>query len=369
MRTPVSEGPARMRALAAALPSALESGYRSGRELARPHRADGMQFVAVGMGGSGIAADLARGLVDAESRATLSVVRAPDLPKAVGPRTEVLLVSYSGNTWETLAAYGAAGRVGAKRTVVTSGGTLLERAEEDGVPVLTVPPGLPPRSAVGHLLGGVLGLLDSAFPESLEGRVARTAEATRSRIREYSRSHGPAAALAERVGGRLPFIYAESSFVPLARRWKTQVEENAKRLAVFDEVPELFHNALVGWDAISRTEAGRSVAILLEWSGESPPVRNSFRYLERLLASKGVGTARALLASDDRFEALLAGIALGDQLSLFMADKSGVDPYPVDAIVRLKASIGNPRSSDASPPRTGSGPAARKRTTAGRRRS
>ncbi|MGA8710073.1 MAG: SIS domain-containing protein [Thermoplasmata archaeon] len=340
-----------MRALAATLPNALESGYRSGRELARPLPGDDLQFVAVGMGGSGIAADLARGLVDAESRATLSVVRSPSLPRAVDSRMEVLLVSYSGNTWETLAAYDAAGRVGARRTVVTSGGRLLERAEADEVPVLTVPPGLPPRSAVGHLLGGVLGLLDSAFPESLENRVARTAEATRSRIREYARPRGPAAALAQRVADRLPFIYAENSFVPLARRWKTQVEENSKRLAVFDEVPELFHNALVGWDAISRANAGKSIAILLEWSGESPPVRQSFRYLERLLKSKGVATARALLPADDRLEALVGGIALGDHVSLFLADRGRVDPYPVDAIVRLKNSMGTPVASASGPAR------------------
>src|SRR5271157_4570120 len=224
------EGPARMRALAAALPDALLSGYRAGRELARPLPADDLRIIAVGMGGSGIAADLARGVVDAESRAVLSVVRSPVLPRSVDPRSEVLLVSYSGNTWETLVAYDAAGRMGARRAVITSGGALLARAEADGVPLLLVPPGLPPRSAVGHLLGGVLGLLDPAFPESLESRIARAAAAARSRIREYARAQGTAAELARQVGDRLPFVYAENSFVALARRWKTQVEENAKRL-------------------------------------------------------------------------------------------------------------------------------------------
>jgi glucose/mannose-6-phosphate isomerase len=331
-----------MRALAAELPDMLESGYHAGRALARPLPGDDPRFVAVGMGGSGIAADLARGLVDAESRGALSIVRSPDLPRSTDRRSEVLLVSYSGNTWETLSAYDAAARAGARRTVITSGGTLLTRAEADGVPALAVPPGLPPRSAVGHLLGGILGLLDSVFPESLEGRVRRTCEATRSRIRDFSRPHGPAASLARKVGARLPFVYAESSFVSLARRWKTQVEENAKRLAVFDEVPELFHNAIVGWDAISRTEARRSIAVLIEWSGESPPVRQSFRYLERLLKTRGGATARVELPSEDRLEALAAGIAFGDQLSLFLADRAGVDPYPVAAIGRLKSAIRTP---------------------------
>ncbi|HXY12763.1 MAG TPA: SIS domain-containing protein [Thermoplasmata archaeon] len=337
-----TDGPARMRALAATLPEALETGYRAGRELARPLPGDDLRVIAVGMGGSGIAADLARGVVDSESRAVLGVVRSPDLPRSVDPRTEVLLVSYSGNTWETLVAYDAAGRSGARRVVITSGGTLLERAEADGVPALTVPPGLPPRSAVGYLLGGVLGLLDPAFPESLEDRIGRAAAATRTRIREYSRPGGVAAKVARQVGDRLPFVYAESAFVPLARRWKTQVEENAKRLAVFDEVPELFHNALVGWDAIPRKTARAYAAILLEWAAEPPPVRTSFRYLERLLKQRGASVCRVNLPSDDRLEALVSGISFGDHVSLFLADRDGVDPYPVDAITRLKSAIGNP---------------------------
>ena len=341
------DGAVRMRALAASLPDSLVAGYRSGLELARPLPGDDLRFVAVGMGGSGIAADLARGVVESESRATLSVVRSPDLPRSVDGRTEVLITSYSGNTWETLVAYDAAGRAGARRIVLASGGTLLERAEADGVPVLVLPPGIPPRTAVGHMLGGILGILDSAFPESLETRIHGAAEGTRTRIQEYSRGRGPAATLARRIGSRLPFVYAEQSFGSLARRWKTQFEENAKRLAVFDEVPELFHNAIVGWDALSRADARKFLAVLLEWSGESPSVRKSFRYLERLLTAKGMPVARVPLAAEDRLEALVGGIAFGDAVSLFLAERERVDPYPVDAITRLKTAIGNP----AEPPR------------------
>ncbi len=331
-----------MRALAANLPRSLEEGFRAGRELAPPVKSGATMVVGVGMGGSGIAADLARGVVESESSVALSIARAPDLPRSVGPTSHVVLVSYSGNTWETLRAYSAAARAGARRTVISSGGLLTEKARADGVPVLAVPPGLPPRSAVGHLLGGLLGLLDPAFPESNEARIARVAERTRALIVTYARPRGPAAGLAERIGPRLPFIYAENPFLALARRWKTQIEENAKRLAIFDEVPELLHNALVGWDATPRAEAGRYAVALLEWSEESPPVRKSFRYLERLLGARGARVLRVPLEAEDRLEALLAGVALGDHVSLFLADRRKVDPLPVEAIGRLKAAIGNP---------------------------
>lgn len=113
---------------------------------------------------------------------------------------------------------------------------------------------------------------------------------------------------------------------------------------MFDEVPELLHNAPVGWDAMRRVDARRYRVVLLEWPGETPIVRKSFRYLDRLLASKGVPTVRKDLPSEDRLEALVSGIALGDQLSLFLAERGKVDPYPVAAIGRLKSSIGSPSS-------------------------
>jgi glucose/mannose-6-phosphate isomerase len=342
MARTVSDGPARMRALAASLPTGLLEGYRAGRELALPTDGRTTRVYAVGMGGSGIAADLARGVVDAESSASFTVVRAPELPRSIDPKSKVVLVSYSGNTWETLRSYETAGRAGAARVVITSGGALAERAAADDVPILPVPPGMPPRSAVGHLLGGVLGLLDPLFPESNESRIARIAERTRTLIGGYSRARGPAAQLAQSLGDRFPFVYAESSFLALARRWKTQIEENAKRIAAFDEVPELFHNALVGWDAIGVREASRHAVVLLEWSGEDATTRKSLRYLEKLLGERDVLVLRALLAPEDRLEALIGGIALGDLVSLFLADRRRVDPYPVEAITRLKAAIGTP---------------------------
>jgi glucose/mannose-6-phosphate isomerase len=343
MKAPTDEGPARMRALAAALPAGLRDGYRSGREVAANALDGDTPVCVVGMGGSAIAGDLTRGLVNAETSVPFALVRSPELPRWIDRRSRVFLVSYSGNTWETLRAYEAAARVGADRVAIASGGELADRALQDGVPLLSVPPGMPPRCAVGHLLGGLLGLLDSAFPESNEDRVGRAADRTERLIAQYASARGPAATVARRVGSRLPFVYAESAFLGLARRWKTQIEENAKRLAVFDEVPELFHNALVGWDATARAEAARTAPLLIEWAGASATIEESFAYLRKLLRTRGAAVLDVALRSEDRLEALVGGIALGDHVSLFLADRRHVDPYPVTAIARLKATVGRPR--------------------------
>jgi glucose/mannose-6-phosphate isomerase len=337
-------GAARMRGLAANLPADLTDGFRAGLAIAPPATDRPPRVFLVGMGGSGISAELARGLLEAETPLALALVRSPGLPRSLDAKSRVVLVSYSGTTWETLRAYDAAGRAGAARIVVTSGGILAERAEDDGVPVLPLPAGVPPRSAVGRILGGLLGLLDPWFPESNEARVARVAERVAADIPSLASGRGPAARLARRIGARVPMVYAESGFVGLARRWKTQIEENAKRLAFFDEAPELLHNAIVGWDGTARAEASRLALLLLEWSEEPPGIRRGLEYLSRLVARRGAAVVRVPLAPADRLEALVRGIALGDHLSLALADARHVDPYPVDAITGLKEALGSPGS-------------------------
>ncbi len=336
----VAAGTARMRALAADLPSGFVAGFRLGRDVELPNGTASPRVYAVGMGGSAIAADLVRGVVDAESRAAFTVLRAPELPRAVGASDRVLVVSYSGATWESLTAYATAGRAGAARVVVTSGGPLADRAEADGVPVVRVPPGIPARAAVGPLVGALLGLLDPVFPESNEGRANRIAERLRTEIGRFVRPDGAAATIAGRIADRLPFVFAESGFVPVARRWANQIEENAKRVAAYEEAPEAFHNALVGWDGLRRAEAARIAPVLLEWSGGAPVVRRGFRFFGRTVTARGVRPVLVPLVSDDRLEATLLGVALGDQVSLRLAEQRRVDPCTLVPVERLRAELG-----------------------------
>ncbi|MCI4351631.1 MAG: hypothetical protein L3K15_09005, partial [Thermoplasmata archaeon] len=315
-----------LRAHAADLPNQLLAGFTAGVEtLGTFPRPDGAVYV-VGLGGSAIGPDLVRAFIDGESELDLHVVRGPTLPRAVRSGAIVLLVSYSGETWETLAAYDEAGRRRCVRLVVASGGTLTRRAIDDGVPHVPLPPGLPPRAAVGFLVGAVLGLLDSTFPESNDRRIASIAERLGRLEAEYASERGPAAAVARRIGAARPHIYASGNLVPVAHRWATQIEENAKRLATFDELPEALHNVLVGWDALARSAARREIVIVLEASETSAPIAAGFRFLESRLQARGVPHLRLPLPGTDPLEIQLAGVLFGDHVSLFLAGRSGVDP-------------------------------------------
>jgi glucose/mannose-6-phosphate isomerase len=332
-------GAVRMRSLAVDFPNHLREGFRLGRDAdARLPRQAGMAIVA-GMGGSAIAADLVRGITDAETSLLLSVGRGPFLPRAAGRTSLAVLTSYSGNTWETLAAYDTARRQGATRIAMTSGGTLAERAERDGVPLIVLPPGLPPRAALGYMLGGLLGVLDPYFPESNESRVERVATRLAELQSDYSSPRGAPALLAKRVGTRIPQFYGDVAYAALARRWATQVEENAKRLAHFDAFPELLHNSIVAWDALPKADARRWAVFALEGATLDPSTSTGMAHLGRLLIRRGVVADRIIFRADDRLEALLDGVSYGDHFSLHLAELGGVDPYGIDAIDRLKAAV------------------------------
>jgi glucose/mannose-6-phosphate isomerase len=314
----------------------LADGFRSGHQLGVIVPPRIRQIAVVGMGGSAIAGDLLSNLADAETDRSVLVLRTPDLPKGVDANWFAVAVSYSGDTWETLRAYDELARRGTPRVVVSSGGLLSERAAVDGTPCLVVPAGLPPRAAAGYLFGGLLGLMDPIFPETNELRLGRAISRLESQRRGITGAAGGPTRLAEKVGKRTPLVYAETAWLGLARRWKTQLEENAKRLSHFDVLPELFHNALVPWDAMSKVEAGRRAAILLEWSRQDSRTEGRFRYLERLLKARGARVERVRIQQDDRLTAILQGVWWGDYTSLALAEDSRVDPLEVNAITRMK---------------------------------
>jgi glucose/mannose-6-phosphate isomerase len=329
----------RMQALAKQLPQQIREGFHAGRGVDAPIPADVRRAVLVGMGGSAIAGDLAIVLTDPETELTLSVVRAPELPRHASGDTMCLVASYSGDTWETLAAYEEAGRRRLNRIVLTSGGKLAERAVEDGVPALLLPQGGPPRAWVGFMLGGLLGLLDPVFPESNEDRLGSAAAGTESKLAALSSPKGPPARWAQAIGQRRPAIYADVAFAGLARRWKTQIEENAKRGAEFDVLPELFHNALVAWDAATPAEGRGRAVVQLEWSEAAETTRERHAYLAKVLTARKVPVLRVPLPESDRLHALVLGLALGDAVSLALARQASVDPYPVEAITRMKETL------------------------------
>ena len=120
-------------------------------------------LVVAGMGASALGVTIAAAALGDHASRPMLLVRAYGLPPWTTPDSSVLCASYSGETEETLACFEAAGALGARRVVVTTGGTLAEEARAEGVPVIPVAGGLRPATAVGYM---VVAALETALDTS-----------------------------------------------------------------------------------------------------------------------------------------------------------------------------------------------------------
>src|ERR671930_923981 len=212
-------------------------------------------LLVCGMGGSAVGGDLAAAVLGDRMMAPLRTIRGYELPSWVMPGSYVICASYSGDTEETLACYEAAAALGAPRVAVTTGGRLAETARGDGVPVIPLPGGLQPRAAIAYMLVAVLEV--AAYVDAAPA-VRTEIDAACASLSDLAREWGPEAdsdSLAKRVAQRghrsTLCIYGAGATAPLAHRWKTQVNENAKLPAFACDLPEADHNEIVGWESAS----------------------------------------------------------------------------------------------------------------------
>ena len=207
-----------------------------------PRDAPGGLIVA-GMGGSAIGGALARGRARRPRLAPDLLSRGYALPPWTTPDTTVLCASYSGDTEETLACFEAAGALGARRIVATTGGTLAEPARAEGVPgdpdarrassrappsrYMTVPRSRSRRCAAPAPRCTPRSTSPPPTPRQL---VAEWGPDGRRGLRSPRQ-------LARALHGTIPQIAGAGLTAPIAYRWKTQINENAKLPAFAGELP------------------------------------------------------------------------------------------------------------------------------------
>jgi glucose/mannose-6-phosphate isomerase len=298
-------------------------------------------LVVAGMGGSAIGGALARAALGDHASRPIFVTRAYGLPPWTTPDTMVLCASYSGNTEETLACYESTGALGARRTVVTTGGRLAEMARADGIPVIPLPGGFQPRAAVAYM---TVAALEVAALCGAGPRMTSEIDVAASHTEQLVAEWGPDAAedtlakeLARSLHGTTPVIAGAGLTTPIAYRWKTQINENAKQPCFFNELPELDHNELVGWEGARAV--GRFSAVFLDDSDAHPRVKARVELTERMIADSAAASFRLETRGQTSVERVISLVLLGDLVSIYLAALRGVDPGPVKVLEELKQAL------------------------------
>jgi glucose/mannose-6-phosphate isomerase len=286
-----------------------------------------------GMGGSAVGADLAAAAIGSRARAPVRTVRGYEVEPWVTPDTLVLCASYSGSTEETLAAFESAGAAGVPRVALTTGGELAERARDEGVPVIGVPAGMQPRAAVVYM---TVGALECAAACGAAPSLRSEVEGSEAVLSALAKDEEPER-LAESLAGTIPVVHGAGPTAAVARRWKTQLNENAKVAAFASELPEANHNEIEGWR--TGRELAPLAAVLLEAPDLHPRLALRLEATRASLEEAGVSVLRVQARGDTAVARVLSLTMLGDLVSVRLAERLGVDPTPVEAIEGFKSRL------------------------------
>jgi glucose/mannose-6-phosphate isomerase len=300
---------------------------------------DPENIIVVGMGGSAIGGELLKDWARDKAQVPIEVSRAYSLPTYANERSLVFVISYSGETEETLSSFLDAVKRRCMIFCVSSGGSLLEFAENLGVPYLRVPSGMPPRAALPYLFVPLLKAAEKAGVVS--GVSKELSEATKILAR-VAGENAPgklvkdnfAKTLAAGVNGSVPEVYGFGFFRSVAQRFKTQFNENSKMPSKWEFFSELNHNEIVGWENAGALATCFST-IFLRDKMEPGEIRSRIETTKTLLPS-GSKMFEVWSQGTCALARMLSTVCIGDFTSVYLALLRGVDPTPVENINVLK---------------------------------
>jgi glucose/mannose-6-phosphate isomerase len=212
------------------------------------------------------------------------------------------------------------------------------------VPVIGVPSGMQPRAAVIYMTIGTLecAALCGAAPQ-LHAEIDTATGLLERLVEEW----GPGASddalskrLARELEGTIPVVHGASATTAPARRWATQINENAKVPAFASELPEGNHNQICAWDR------GAAMApfsgVFLRDPDQHPRVHRRVELMAEVVTGAGGQSVAVDARGDSRLERVLSLVLLGDIVSVYLAGLAGTDPTPVEAIESFKGRLAQP---------------------------
>ncbi len=310
----------------------IREAYKLGADF-NPGRGFKKIFIA-GMGGSGIAGDLIKEYLEKEEdnyEPVIRTIKSYNIPKSVDEDSLFIAISYSGNTEETLSAYKNAARTGCEAVLISSGGKLEELAGINKHYHIKVPKGLQPRMAIAYLFFPLLRIMENiGVINSKEREVHALVEAMRKQ--DLSRT---AIALSEKLYNKITLIYTDEKHLPLAYRFKTQINENSKAPAFTHVFSELNHNELLSF----KNRKTEMHAIMITSDDMHRRIIKRIELTKEVLQKSGVPVTEIGLKGE-MLNKMFSCIHLGDLTSYYLALRYETDPTPVDLIEDFKKKLG-----------------------------
>ena len=299
------------------------------------------RILIVGMGGSGVAGDVLKLILNKHTNIDVEVRKTYNLTKNhSSTRPFCLFISYSGNTEETVSAVKDAINENLEWSVISSGGELLELATKYNKNFVKVPTGLQPRAAFGLMTKAVINFLPNSIKSNFLNACDDAGNYLNNLIEDVSNEvFDISKNIANQIGTKTAVIYAGSELTYLvAQRWKTQINENSKSKAYVGFMPEIHHNEILSWEADQEGSKNNFILILLR-GDDHKKIDNRFEITKELIGSKVDILDVRNISSENLIKDLLHLVLIGDLVSVELANQLNIDPFNIDAIENLKKKL------------------------------
>jgi len=295
-----------------------------------------------GMGASSITGDIIQSFLRDKLEIPIYVSRQYNLPKWVNKNTLVLTQSYSGNTEETLSTFKHAYQKRSKIIGISSGGKLQEYCKKRNIAHIKIPENYAPRAATGYALFAALftlkkiGILKINLTPEIEETILITNSLVKKNKKEILEEDNPSKQMAKKIFNKIPQVYGFNFFVPIARRWCNQFNENSKLICRYDEVSECNHNDIVGWSSNPEISKKFICIIFRDSEKESIYMAKRIDFMKKLFEGVSGDTLEIYAQGKKDLSKMMYLMLLGDFISCYLAILRKIDPTPVVAINELK---------------------------------
>ncbi len=287
-----------------------------------------------GMGGSALPGSLVLSWVK-EVKIPVIIHRDYGLPPNINKEWLFLAISHSGNTEETISATKKAIKKKMKCAIITSGGMLGSMAKKYKIPCAIMPPGMPPRLALGYQFSALAAILS-------RNKIIKCEEKELLQIEknvnvEILKNRGKA--LARRIKGKIAIIYTADKLKALAQIWKTSLNENSKTPAFWDCFPELNHNGeVVGFakNPLKSSSLRSFYFIILKSANDMPENKKRMDLTAETLRKQGIKGEILDLDGKNPLAQITSSIILANWASYFLALAYKINPYCAELIEEFK---------------------------------
>lgn len=288
-------------------------------------------IVACGMGGSGIGASISKSITSKYLKIPFIVNQNYNLPKFVNKQTLVILISYSGNTLETLSCAKQAIKQKAKILIITSNGKLKQLGKKHNLLVFDFQYKSPPRAGLSYTLMPILGILENLNlinPKKIKINSCLKQLKTFNTLLcvKTILDKNIAKYLAYFIFDYVPIIIANDNLKPVAKRWKNQIAENSKTFCFFETQPELYHNFI---ESYLPERFKHDVVFLIFENTKNKKQKQMFT---KLLDKQNLQWKTVPYFSNNYFTQILSLTMIGDWISFYLAILNNTDPTPVKNI-------------------------------------